>query len=153
MIQIRKAKDSDLSQLELLFLRVRQKTFFWEPAESFKIEDYRKYTENEKVYVAEDQNKKLLGFIAVLEGDYPFIHHLYVSLESQKKGIGTLLIKHLFLHFPLPYRLKCLVSNVEALHFYAKIGFLLVEQGIGESGEYALLELNSCSSLFNSRSV
>ena len=40
MISIRKAKESDISQLEKLFLTSRQKTFTWENPNKFKLSDY-----------------------------------------------------------------------------------------------------------------
>lgn len=151
MIQVRKAQDSDLEPLELLFLEVRQKTFFWKPSHLFAIQDFRKDTQGEEVYIAENEHKNLLGFISVWKGDHPFIHHLYVLPSSQKKGVGTLLVRHLFLHFPLPYRLKCLVKNREAIRFYAKTGWNYIEEGEGDDGSYLLLELNCCSSFFTRR--
>lgn len=46
MITIRKAKESETSQLEKLFLTARQQTFHWESPNKFKLEDYKKATNN-----------------------------------------------------------------------------------------------------------
>ena len=45
MTTIRKAKESDTSQLEKLFLTTRQQIFHWEFPNKFKLEDYKKATE------------------------------------------------------------------------------------------------------------
>ena len=42
-----------------------------------KIEDYKKSTEGEKVFVAE-RNKQVVGFISIWEAD-SFIHNLFVD--------------------------------------------------------------------------
>lgn len=42
---------------------------------------------------------------------------------------------------PRPYRLKCILKNQNAVAFYRKNNWLEVDRGIGEDGEYLLLEL------------
>ena len=77
MISIRKAEESDISQLEKLFLNSRQKTFTWENPDKFKLSDYMHATDGETVFVAENINGKIIGFMSVWGKDkYPFIHHL-----------------------------------------------------------------------------
>ena len=142
MIKIRRAETRDTSQLETLFLLTRQQTFKWENPDKFKLEDYRKATVGETVFVAEDENDTIVGFISVWEKDIPpFIHHLFIAQDHQRKGIGEMLIRSLFAWLQPPYRLKCLAKNKEALTFYQKQGWVEVERGIAEEGEYLLLEL------------
>jgi GNAT superfamily N-acetyltransferase len=146
MILIRKAKESDISQLEKLFLTSRQKTFTWDNPSKFKIEDYRKTTEGETVYIAEDDKQGIVGFISVWEHDtIPFIHHLFISSDHLRKGIGKALLNSLFTWLPFPYRLKCITKNQNALKFYLKNNWKEIGQGVGEDGDYLLLELNSLS--------
>jgi GNAT superfamily N-acetyltransferase len=141
MIKIRKASNSDTPQLEQLFLEVRQNTFTWENPNKFKLEDYQKATEGETVFLAED-DKKIIGFISVWEHDSPaFLHHLFVSKAHQRQGIGRLLIQSISSSIPLPYRLKCIVKNENALDFYLKNNWSIVGKGISEDGDYLLLEL------------
>jgi len=98
MITIRQAKESDTSQLEKLFLVTRQQTFHWESPNKFKLEDYKKATEGESVFVAEDNRGTIIGFISVWEMDeFPFIHHLFVASEHQRKRVGEVLIRNLCL--------------------------------------------------------
>jgi ribosomal protein S18 acetylase RimI-like enzyme len=106
-VKIRKANDLDIPQLEELFLITRRQTFRWEKPNKFKLNDYKKATEGETVFVAEDSDGKILGFVSVWEKDNPpFIHHLFVASDQQRQGIGAALIRSLFSWLPRPYRLK-----------------------------------------------
>jgi pimeloyl-ACP methyl ester carboxylesterase/ribosomal protein S18 acetylase RimI-like enzyme len=145
MVKIRKATESDIDQLELLFLVTRREAFDWKKPDQFKREDYKKATEGETIFVAEDGNV-IVGFVSVWEHDsIPFIHHLFVAQDHQNKGIGWLLIKSLFPLLPLPYRLKCVAQNKKALRFYQKTGWIEIGQGVGEDGDYFLLELTAAA--------
>jgi len=42
---------------------------------------------------------------------------------------------------PRPYRLKCIAKNLEAIAFYLKNNWIEIGKGIGDDGEYLLLEL------------
>lgn len=148
MIKVRKAEIVDIPQLEKLFLITRRQTFSSEISDKFKLEDYKQATLGEVIFVAENQDGKILGFVSVWEQDR-FIHHLFVAPEYQRNGIGELLINSLFSWLPLPYRLKCVVNNKQALAFYKKTGWVEVERGVGEDGEYLLLELPNHKSLPN----
>lgn len=146
-MKIRKAKPSDTLQLQELFLITRRKTFSWEKPSKFKLLDFKKSTQGESVFVAENPKGKIVGFISVWEKDPPpFIHHLFVHPSEQRKGIGTMLIQSLFPLLPRPYRLKCLVKNQNALAFYLKSKWIEIGKGEEEEGEYLLLELPELSS-------
>lgn len=142
MITIRKATEADTPQLERLFLITRRQTFHWEKPNKFKLEDYKKETSGETVFVATHDSGEILGFISVYDKDRPpFIHHLFVAPDHQRKGIGELLIKSLYPWLPRPYRLKCLVRNREALAFYRKNHWIEIDCGVTKEGEYLILEL------------
>ncbi|MBA3815532.1 MAG: GNAT family N-acetyltransferase [Parachlamydiaceae bacterium] len=144
MITIRQAEESDTSQLEELFLISRQQTFTWEDPNKFKMEDYRKATEGETIFIAENDTGKILGFISVWEHDaFPFIHHLFISPEYLRKGIGKALLNSLFTWLPFPYRLKCIAKNQNALKFYLKNNWKEIDHGVSEDGDFFLLELSS----------
>jgi ribosomal protein S18 acetylase RimI-like enzyme len=141
-IKIRKAVSDDIPQLERLFLEVRQATFTWENPNKFKLEDFRKSTKGETIFLAENDDEQIIGFISVWEHDCPaFIHHLFVSKAHQRQGIGRLLIDSISASIQLPYRLKCLVKNKNALNFYIKNNWSIVDKGFSEEGDYLLLEL------------
>jgi GNAT superfamily N-acetyltransferase len=143
VFRVRKAKASDTEKLARIFLESRLCTFYWQNPAQFHLEDFEKQTAGEVVFVAEDEKGTILGFISVwAEESPPFIHHLYISLEHQKKGIGKLLIQSLFSWLPRPYRLKCLTKNRKALTFYKKTGWVEVDRGRSIDGSYVLLELS-----------
>lgn len=52
-----------------------------------------------------------------------------------------MLIRNLFAWLPLSYRLKCVAKNVGAITFYLKNNWIEIGKGIGDDGEYLLLEL------------
>ena len=139
-ITIRRARGEDLPQLEQLFLRARRQTFCWENPDKFRLEDYQKQTAGEEVFVAEAS--AIIGFISVWAQDRPpFIHHLFVSPDQQRRGVGTRLVHSLATWLLLPYRLKCLVQNLGARIFYKKMGWVEIAEGVSEEGNYILLEL------------
>jgi ribosomal protein S18 acetylase RimI-like enzyme len=142
MIKIRKAAIDDTPALEILFLITRQHTFHWESPDKFKLEDFKQSTAGETILVAEDKDASIVGFISVWEQDsIPFIHHLFVAPNHQRKGIGKLLMQSLLTRLTPPYRLKCVTKNKGALAFYQKQGWIEIGQGISEDGDYLLLEL------------
>jgi ribosomal protein S18 acetylase RimI-like enzyme len=146
MIKIRKAETGDTHALEALFLITRQHAFYWESSDKFKLEDFKQSTEGETILVAEDENDAIVGFVSVWEQDaMPFIHHLFVAPNHQRKGIGKLLMQSLLTRLSLPYRLKCVTRNKGALAFYRKQGWIEIEHGVGEDGDYLLLELRRSS--------
>lgn len=143
MIKIRKANESDTGQLEELFLITRRQTFHWKSPDRFKLEDFKQSTAGETILIAEDENSAIVGFISVWEQDAaPFIHHLFVAPNHQRKGIGQLLLRSLMTQLPLPYRLKCVTQNKSALAFYQSQGWIEIGRGVGEDGDYVLLELS-----------
>lgn len=148
MIKIRKANLGDTPQLETLFLETRQATFTWENPNKFKLDDFQKSTDGETIFLAEEDDKQIVGFISVWEHDSPaFLHHLFVAQSHQKQGIGRRLIQKISSFIPLPYRLKCISRNEQALAFYLKNGWSIVGKGISEDGDYLLLELSELDTL------
>ena len=142
MIHIRKAQETDIPRLEELFLITRRQTFHWENPDKFQLEDFKKVTTGETLFVAEDDQGEILGFISVYEQEVPpFIHHLFVAPNHQRGGIGEQLIRSLFPWLPRPYRLKCLLRNHKALEFYLKNNWIALESGDSEEGPYFLFEL------------
>ncbi len=138
-ISIRQAQPNDMPSLASLFLESRRSAFTWEDQTKFKLEDFYIQTKGEVIMLAEDQHKTILGLISIWEKD-SFIHHLFISPHHQKQGIGTLLIQSLTAWLPLPWKLKCLIKNKKALHFYDKIGFIKIGDGTSDDGKYVLYE-------------
>ena len=119
--QIREARESDVPELEKLFLSVRQETFKWENPKNFKIEDYKKSTEGEKVFVAE-KDQAIAGFVSIWEAD-SFIHNLFVYPKYQGVGIGKQLLKKAVESVPHPITMKVVTYNIKACGFYESQGW------------------------------
>ena len=71
-----------------------------------------------------------------------FIHHLYLDEKYQNKGVGTQLLKVAIQETNLPITLKCLEENTKAVDFYKRKGFVAIERGPSENGDYILFELS-----------
>jgi len=119
-ILIRKARYEDGQELEKLFQVTRQKTFKSRSPDEFKIEDYKKSTEGEIVWVA-TKDGKISGFISVYMPN--FIHNLFVYPRFQNKGIGTQLLQKAEESLQLPMELKIAMDNLKACPFYEKRDF------------------------------
>lgn len=140
IIKIRKAKSKDMPILANIFLEARRDAFHWQNICKFTLNDFYDQTNGEIIFIAENDQKTILGFISIWRID-SFIHHLFVLPQYQKKGVGTLLMNSLSSWLPLPWRLKCMIQNTHALSFYKKKGWVELDKGVSDDGEYVLLEL------------
>jgi ribosomal protein S18 acetylase RimI-like enzyme len=135
-ILIREANSTDISQLQKLFLIVRQKTFTWRDNSFFSLKDYEDYVLNEKVLVAEIE-KSVIGFISIFEAD-DFIHNLYIHPDFQGRGAGQLLLKNIIYLNDNPKTLKVEIPNKKAQLFYEKFGFKKISSHENEEIPYYL---------------
>lgn len=140
MTTIRIANENDIPQLEKIFLETRQQAFTWERPDKFKIEDYKKSTEREIVFVAED-NDEVIGFISIWAQD-SFIHNLFICSDRQNEGIGQLLLKKAIEQFPPPLHLKVMTNNKKACQFYEKQGWKKLSTHEDVTEPYHLYEYN-----------
>ena len=85
----------------------------------------------DEVWVAEDADGLLAGFVAFREG---WIDHLYVHPEHQGQGIGPVLLAKP-LRSRQTRRLWTFQKNARARAFYEKHGFTLVELTDGQANE------------------
>ncbi len=160
-IRIRPVHPHDLAAAENIFLELRRQTYTWIAPEKFQLADFASQTQGETILVAEDHihsvadvkatettntgcndaalnSSQLVGFISV-QDKAKFIHHLYVDSRQQGRGIGRALLRSLPNWGNAPYQLKCLRLNQQAMTFYRACGFIEVDAGTSEDGEYALL--------------
>jgi predicted protein tyrosine phosphatase/GNAT superfamily N-acetyltransferase len=138
-VTIRPARPEDAAALARLFLDARRRAFSWIDPDTFHLDDFETQTHEESVWVAETAAGELAGFVSVWVPD-EFVHHLYVSDEHRRRGVGRALLESLRSWLPLPHRLKCAIGNLHALAFYRRLGWKPVGEGIAEHGPYALLE-------------
>ncbi|AOJ70124.1 MULTISPECIES: GNAT family N-acetyltransferase [Burkholderia] len=139
-ILVRAAAPADQPALRRLYLRARRGTFAWLPADGFALDDFDEHTRGESLLVAQAPREGIVGFISVWEPDC-FLHHLYVAGSRLREGIGSALLRALPGWPATRYRLKCLRLNERALAFYRAHGFVEIDSGVSEDGDYLLLEL------------
>ena len=84
-----------------------------------------------EVWVAETENG-IVGYLA-LKGSY--IDRLYVSPHHQRRGIGTVLLKHAMERSPAALELHTHQKNAQARVFYEKHGFVPIKYGISPPPE------------------
>ncbi len=124
MLEIREARESDIPELEKLFLIVRQKTFEWEDPKNFTIGDYKKSTDGEKVFVAV-KDESIVGFISIYEseGSFIHIHNLFIYPDFQNQGIGKNLLRKVLEVVPKPVTMKVVTHNTKACTIYERLGW------------------------------
>jgi GNAT superfamily N-acetyltransferase len=132
---IRPAVEADHATLSEIYLTVRRATFTWVAPERFHLDDFASHSKGETIFVCEDSEANIAGFMAIWEPE-AFIHMLYIRAAFQASGAGTALIKALPGWPRRRYRLKCLVKNVRARCFYQQIGFVVTGQGTSVEGDY-----------------
>lgn len=107
-----------------LYLESRVATFTWLDTMTYELSDFERDTEGEEVWVAVESNE-VVGFISIWKPDC-FIHHLFVSPEDLKKGIGLKLLNFVKQRYS-NLSLKCLTQNTNAVAFYLSQGFKVEE--------------------------
>lgn len=139
-MKIAAIKKIDFETLRNLYLNERRRTITWLDPSKFQLKDFDSETKGELILVAHLDDIPV-GFISIWMKDH-FIHHLYIDHEHQRKNIGTELLKAAILQTHLPITLKCLEKNLKAINFYLKKGFIAIERGQSEHGDYILFELS-----------
>ncbi|CAM3426791.1 GNAT family N-acetyltransferase [Flavobacterium chungbukense] len=139
MLSIVEFRNTDLKQLQKIFLEERKRTFIWNDISEFELDDFIKQTQGEYILTAL-WNDIPVGFISIWMPNN-FIHHLYVDHNNQGKNIGSELLKAAISKTKFPLTLKCLENNTKAIDFYTKKGFVEKEKGHSSNGIYILFEL------------
>lgn len=93
-IIVRQAVAQDWDAMRQLFLTSRHHTFPWLPTEDFSLTDLDEQTVGEAIWVAQDVEGKLIGFVSIWEAEN-FIHHLYVDTTNHRRGVGRMLLQDL----------------------------------------------------------
>jgi ribosomal protein S18 acetylase RimI-like enzyme len=130
--------------LAAIYLSVRRATFVWVDPGRFHIEDLAAHTQGERLFVCEDENGSIAGFMSVWDQD-DFIHMLYILPDYQGRGAGKALLAALPDWPKRRYRLKCLVRNTRAIAFYRSLGFEIVGDGASPEGDYKDMRLGGAA--------
>jgi GNAT superfamily N-acetyltransferase len=123
MSKIRVFNEEDRAELAAIYLNCRVETFKWVSESYFKLEDFTKDTDGEKILVAVNEGR-VAGFISLWMADN-FIHHLFVHKDLEGLGIGEQLLNEGLKTISRPARLKCVIRNAKACTFYEKRGWTI----------------------------
>jgi ribosomal protein S18 acetylase RimI-like enzyme len=137
-MHIRDLTEADEDACALIFARAWAHAFPQHPRDIDR-ETFLHETDGEVVIVAE-QDGVALGFAAVYRPD-DFLHHLYVDPTVHRLGVGRALIEAARERTGGGLRLRCQATNVNALGFYAHLGFREYERGRDEYGEWIGLRI------------
>ena len=137
-VEITDFEENDREQLQQIYFEVRNTTFTWLTKESINKSSFNNDTEGEYILVAKVE-KEIVGFASVWLQD-SFLHHLYISNQYQRKGIGTMLLNKVIEKADFDITLKCLKQNRLGVNFYLKSGWEVVTEGISNEGEYILFK-------------
>lgn len=140
-MRIRSVEVKDIPTLRDIYYQSRIKHFLWTDRTQFNIEDFDSATNGEAIWVAENKEKQIRGFISVWMPEH-FIHNLFVAPETMGQGYGSALLQHCLARIGRPARLKCSKENHVAITFYHSHQWGIVGEGIGVEGPYYELEFN-----------
>ena len=98
---------------------------YWKNNKSLMIE---KYLPNSEVYIAEEINN-ILGFVALNEN---YIAAIFVDIEQQGKGIGTLLLNYAK-NLRTELKLNVYQKNKKSVRFYKYNEFMISSESIDQS--------------------
>ena len=123
-----------------LYLESRLATFTWLDTAKFQLSDFERDTNGEKIWVA-SESSEVLGFLSICEVEN-FIHHLFVSSNRLRGGLGLKLLDLAKQGYP-DLSLKCLSQNGNATEFYLSQGFIIAETVDNGPESYHLMKWKS----------
>ncbi len=82
-MEINEFSASHLESLRKLYLDSRRDSFPWLKTESFRLEDFDRDSQGERIWLSEVLGN-VVGFISIWEPDN-FVHHLYLATEYRGK--------------------------------------------------------------------
>ena len=138
MLFTRRAEERDIESVYEIFAEATSSAQ-WLPPEERSNADFTKVSGGETVVVCYSPENDIWGFVSVYEPE-SFIHHLYVSRNCQGQGVGTVLLRSLEAWLLMPWHLKCVERNVDALAFYLSQGWVEESRAEGPKGGYVLLK-------------
>ena len=123
-MNIRKYTENDFPQISSIYSKCKQEEFGGEnsvfdfPCLEDDTRNHTEFIESDK-YVYESHS--ILGFVTILRNT---IGWLYVDPEYRNQGVGSKLIEFILDTYDLPLSLKVVASNIKAIDFYGKYGFV-----------------------------
>jgi ribosomal protein S18 acetylase RimI-like enzyme len=130
MVTTRYYVEADLDEVVALWYRSWTKAFsdlkHPQSFEQWKVRFQNDYANNAEIWIAEISNK-IVGFVIIVDNE---IAQIFVDVDIQRKGIGTILINKAKQISAKGLKLTTLQQNIHAHHFYEKHGFLVGKMGM-----------------------
>ena len=136
-MEIRRARPDEIGACAALYVEVLRETFTWLSPERHHEQDFFRAAREEEVYVAVEDGQ-ILG-LAAFYRPQSFLHSFYVRRRG--RGIGKALLDHVLATCARPLSLKVQKLNLRAQAFYAREGFICVEEGIDPGSDIEWLRL------------
>lgn len=137
-LDVRRARPDELGACADLYVRVLRDTFTWMAPERHKRDDFLRAARDEEIYVAAGADGRIVG-LAGFYRPQNFLHSLYV--EGRSQGVGKALLDYVSAVADGPVSLKVQLPNRRAQAFYAREGFLVLEQGQDPGSDIAWLRM------------
>ena len=129
---IRDYRPSDRARCADILTRAMAHAFHWTDVAAVTPEDFDEFTSGEVIRVAETDGE-VRGLSSVWADDC-FLHHLYVSPEAHRQGIGRALLADALQACDGRLSLKCQMQNTPARAFYRAMGFVETDEPGGSEG-------------------
>jgi len=131
-IKIRPATRMDAAAIAHVHMVSRSQTMPYLPLQKRNHEQVARWVEDVllthcRMWVAE-RDEKIVGY-AALEGT--ILEHLYLLPDVRREGIGTRLMNEVKHHSPNGVTLHVFRQNIDALAFYERHGFIVVDTSDG----------------------
>jgi GNAT superfamily N-acetyltransferase len=124
-LDVRRARSDEMGVCADLYVRVLRETFTWVPPDRHKRDDFLRAARDEEIYIAAEGGR-IVG-LAAFYRPQNFLHSLYV--DARGRGVGRALLDHVSAVADGPVSLKVQLPNRRAQDFYAREGFVPLEQG------------------------
>lgn len=136
-MEVRRARPEELAACADLYVRVLRETFTWVPADRHRREDFLRAARDEEIFVAVEAGV-VIG-LAAFYRPQNFLHSLYCDVRG--RGVGKALLDLVLAVAKGPVSLKVQLPNRRAQAFYAREGFLTLEQGRDPGSDVEWLRL------------
>jgi GNAT superfamily N-acetyltransferase len=136
-LTIRTARGAaEIEDAAALYVRSGTAAFTWRPDGHFRAEDFRRFAEEEEVWLAL-LGEAPVGLLSIFRPEN-FIHCLYVDPDAQRLGVGRALVAQVRRIAAAPLTLKLDIPNRRAIAFYEATGWErmtgLDDQGVDDAG-------------------